>query len=358
MSAPVVEVPDAPSCSRCDADMIRRMDMETARWFWDCPNECDRAKPKWKKKPDKDAEKSAEEMPSFAGRPDAISDRGVIDYKTGPGIAIGMSADSAPLASYAIGAQHQIADGDRVLTNDETTRRLAELDAKQADLERRLAERRSGAGQPVVHGGGSHGMGGAITIQGGTGGTGGATPPRPQEVSSIPPVAGAGVGSIYYDTTTGTFRVLDGNGKHVAVHPTMTCPVLRTNTDGSTALCGRPTELLGGEPNKDRLCWLHAAPVDSPVQHDNERRSRVAVAVCSFGCAALAGAAALYEAGSARWPVVAIAAVAGGLLLPFLLWLDAARKRNATDKKAGTGVASAGAFFILLILWLLTRARR
>lgn len=248
-------IPDAaetPSCSKCDADMIRRMDMETARWFWDCPNECDRAKPvhKKRKKPDD---------PALVGHADAVtSDGSVIDYKTGAfGVVVGANASRPLPDGLSIGSSGN--------QQQNFERRMSELDARQAEIERRLSARR---GSPA-------GAGGAITLAGGTGGSGIAgggelslragQAPAAVQVGPTPPQRGSSEGTIYYDTTTGSFRVMDasGNPSDITVHPSMTCPAVSTNKDGTTKLCGRPTEVLGGKPHEHRLCWVHGAPVDA-----------------------------------------------------------------------------------------------
>ena len=198
---------DAPFCSKCDASMIRRTDMETAKWFWDCPNECIGTKPRKKPKGKKVTAKPVEETPVLTN-------------------AAGVLAQSSSL-----GPSSYCADGMPLASPEMTA-----LDARLAEVERKIAARRAANAPPVID----------VRSD--------ATMPCQPDGDRL-----------YYNTVTDKLMLNTASGQNMEItgHATQTCPGLAQDKAGALRLCGRPTEVLNGVPNKDRLCWVHASPVGS-----------------------------------------------------------------------------------------------
>ena len=185
-----------PFCSKCDAGMVRRMDMETAKWFWDCPQECIGTKPRKKPKG-----KKAEARP----------------------------VEEAQVMTNAVGGLA------KSLSEPDASPEMTALDARLVDVERKIAARRAANASPVID----------VRSD--------ATPCLPDG------------DQVYYNTATDKLMLHTAGGSDVEItgNPSRTCPGLAQDKAGALRLCGRPTEVLNGAPNKDRLCWVHASPVGS-----------------------------------------------------------------------------------------------
>lgn len=255
---------NVPYCSKCDTHMVQRMDMETARYFWDCPMECIGTKPR-------------KEPRNKKAKPKPASEAVVMTNAAG-----GMAA---PLLGHAPHREPE----------------LAALDARMAEIERRIAAKRSAAA-PV-------------------------DAPPIVESGLVPPVP-AREGALFFDAARGALMVVcdDGKPREIASADRKGCPVLRQEADGSSSLCGREPEVLNGVEHKDGLCWVHAAPTEAR-QPAAKPRGRVAMIVCSLVCGAVTGAGAYMEAGPGHPLVVASVSAAGVTLIPLLLAIDAFVKR-------------------------------